>query len=137
MAVETALIEAANGNFGLTFMAVVVLFFMGLVAAFVRWVMQTMPKQMQADREAYVSQMQKDRESSNAQMQANTEAITTQMQADTMAICTELGRIKADMRDNTCDIRETLEKHDEQAKTILQIDQRIETTLANRPCIAK
>ena len=121
-----ALINSAGGDFVATLTAVLALFIMGVFAYFIRWVMQMIPDQMQRDRNV----------------------ITTQMASDRAAVCEKLGEMIVELRDVKCslsdDIKESekvrkewLDKHDEQAKHIDQTCNRIETTLAARPCIKK
>jgi hypothetical protein len=82
------------------------------------------------------------------QMQRDRNVITTQMASDRAAVCEKLGEMIVELRDVKCsltnDIKESekskqewLERHDEQAKHIDQTCNRIETTLAVRPCIKK
>ena len=107
---EAALIGSAGGDFVATMAAVLALFIMGIFAYFIRWVMVTVPDQMQRDRMA----------------------ITTRMASDTAAICAKLGEMLERMKDT----ENTICKHDDQARKILEIDTRMEATLGARPCQA-
>ena len=126
MSSETALISAAGGDFVATLTAILALFIMGTFAYFLRWVMATIPDQMQKDREAITKQMAIDRE-----------ATTKQMASDREAVCNKLGEMILEMRDTKCNTQSWLEKHDDQAREILKTDTRIEATLNARPCISR
>jgi hypothetical protein len=126
MVLEQALISSAGGDFVATLTAVLALFIMGSFGYFIHWVTKTIPEQMQADRDAIVTQLQNDR---NAQ--------TTQAQNDRDAVCAKLSEMILEMRNTKCDTVAALEKHDEQAKVILDVVKDNKNVLNARPCVAQ
>jgi hypothetical protein len=115
MAIEDALISSARGDFVSTLTAVLAIFIMTTFGYFIHWVTKTIPEQMEKDRDAIVTQMVNDR----------------------IAICDKLSAMIEELRGTKDTTLDMLERHDDQAKKILETDTRIETTLVARPCIAQ
>lgn len=61
MALEDALISSAGGDFVATLAAVLAIFIMAICVLLVRWIMVTIPAQMEKDRLAMCAEMEKDR----------------------------------------------------------------------------
>lgn len=121
-----ALVNAAGGDFNLTLIAIFVLFLMAVTLYIIRWATTMIPDQMQRDREATTIQMEK-----------NNTAILSQMSQDRNAMCEKLSELIYEMRDNKGNTQTYLEKHDMQAKDILNNTLAMKTNLEARPCIKK
>jgi hypothetical protein len=103
LSLESALIDEAGGDFGLTIIAVLIAFLLSLCGILVYWIIKTVPEQMKQDREA---------------------------------ICLKLGEMISALNETQATFNKLFFQHDQQAKEILVTDQRIETTLNNRPCVS-
>jgi hypothetical protein len=49
---EDALLSAADGDFGLMMIAILLIFVLSICGALIRWIMSTIPQQMEQDRQA-------------------------------------------------------------------------------------
>lgn len=57
MSPEEALVSAADGDFGLLMIAVLLIFVLAICGALIRWIMSTIPQQMERDRMAMCDQI--------------------------------------------------------------------------------
>lgn len=77
MSPEAALISAADGDFGLVMIAVLLIFVLAICGALIRWIMCAIPQQMAQDRQAMcdkltelIEAMKEDHKAQEAKTQA-------------------------------------------------------------------
>lgn len=116
---ESELVKSANGNTNTLLLILFVLFALSLLTILIRYLMNRIPEEMAKDRE-YVGKIITDNNNEHCKQLANlVEQVKNLVQSNT---------------ENNKAIIDVITKHDDQAKKILDTDNRIETKLDTRPC---
>jgi len=120
--IETELIKSASGDTVTLLLILFVTVVLGLLGLLINFMLKTLPQEMEKDRQNYAESTEKDRQT---------------LRESIDKVLTELKEMRMKSDENTCKQLEIIDKHNEQAKRILEVDLRIENELNNRPCAAK
>jgi len=117
--IEKELVKSASGDTNTLLIILFIFFALSLIALLIRFLITKLPEEMSKDR-IYLGE--KITESNNQSCVKLGELIS------------EIGKLTTASAENAKAIVQIIDRHDEQAKEILTINQRMETKLDTRPC---
>lgn len=130
-ALETELIKSAGGDFTALLLILFALLACSIIVLLLKFVINKLPAEMKADRDAMCEQMKIHNEQSTKQIEASNRQISSLI--STFNDFTKTFSEKIDKQQDT--YVEKLKEHDIQAKKILETNQNIKIILEQRPCI--
>lgn len=130
-ALETELIKSAGGDFTALLLILFALLACSIVVLLLKFVLDKLPAEIKADRDAMCEQMKIHNEQSTKQIEASNKQISSLISAFNEFVKSFSEKI--DRQQNI--YVDKLKEHDDQAKKILETDQNIKIILEQRPCI--